>query len=415
MEKSNDELYHERLQRVKDVVELKVPDRVPIVSPVQAFTYWYAGVTLKDAMYDYEVARNAARKFCLDFQPDLDFGPVLMYPARVMDILGLQWFRWPGHGISDNAMYQFIEGEYMKEDEYDEFIYDPGHFMMTKWIPRSFGKLGGLSEFPAMRGSMWYGWLGTVPPFANSPDLWNALEALKKAGKEISRWFSSLDQYKQEIKAEGFPIAYGGWAFAPFDLLGDTLRGVRGIFPDMIQQPDKLIEAVEKMVPIAIEGGSVAADANDPPMAWIWLHKGSDEFMSVEQFKTFYWPSLKKLICGLIDNGVIPVVYGEGNETSRLEYYTEIPKGKAIFHFATTDIFKAKDILKDVACISGNLPNPLMATGTPDDVKEYCKKLIDYCGKDGGYIMDTSALLDEARPENVRAMFEFTREYGIYG
>jgi len=414
MGKSNDELYQERLQRVKDVVALKVPDRVPIVSPVQAFTYWYAGVTLKDAMYDYEVARKAARKFCLDFQPDLDFGPVLMYPAKVMDILELQWFRWPGHGISENAMYQFIEGEYMKEDEYDEFIYDPGHFMMTKWMPRSFGKLAGLSQFPAMRGSMWYGWLGTVPQFAGDSDLWNALESLKEAGEEINRWFASLAQYKQEIKAEGFPISYGGWAFAPFDLLGDTLRGVRGIFPDMIQQPDKLLEAVEKMIPIAIEGGSVAAEANDPPMAWIWLHKGSDEFMSVEQFKTFYWPSLKALICGLIDNGVIPVVYGEGNETTRLESYTEIPKGKAIFHFATTDIFKAKDVLKDVACISGNLPNSLMATGTPDDVKAYCKKLIDYCGKDSGYIMDTSALLDEAKVENVKAMFDFTREYGVY-
>jgi len=415
MGKSNDELYQERLQRVKDVVALKVPDRVPIVSPVQAFTYFYAGVTLKDAMYDYEVARNAARKFCLDFQPDLDFGPVLMYPAKVMDILGLKWFRWPGHDIGDNTMYQFIEGEYMLGDEYDEFIFDPGQFMMNKWIPRSFGNLAGMKQFPAMRGSMWYGWLGTVPPFAESSDLWNALETLKSAGKEIGYWFASLDQYKQEIKAEGFPISYGGWAFAPFDLLGDTLRGVRGIFIDMIRQPDKLIEAVEKMVPIAIEGGSVAAEANDPPMAWIWLHKGSDEFMSVEQFKTFYWPSLKKLICGLIDKGVIPVVYGEGNETSRLEYYTEIPKGKAIFHFATTDIFKAKDILKDVACISGNLPNSLMTTGTPDDVREYCKKLIDYCGKDGGYIMDTSALLDEAKNENVSAMFEFTREYGVYG
>jgi hypothetical protein len=147
-------------------------------------------------------------------------------------------------------MYQFIEGEYMRGDEYDEFIYDPGQFMMNKWIPRSFGNLAGMEQFPAMRGSMWYGWLGTVPPFADSFDLWNALETLKSAGKEIGRWFASLDQYKQEIKAEGFPISYGGWAFAPFDLLGDTLRGVRGIFIDMIRQPDKLIEAVEKMVPI---------------------------------------------------------------------------------------------------------------------------------------------------------------------
>jgi hypothetical protein len=414
MEKSNAELYRERLERVKDVIALKVPDRVPIVSPIQAFTYWYADVTLKDAMYDYEIARQAARKFCLDFQPDLDFGPVLMYPAKVMDILDLKWFRWPGHGISENTMYQFIEDEYMKGDEYDEFLFDPGHFMTTKWMPRSFGALSGLAQFPALRGSMWYGWLGTIPPFAGSPDLWKSLETLKEAGEEIMRWFASLDQYKQEIKAEGFPIAYGGWAFAPFDLVGDTLRGLRGIFIDMIRQPEKLIEVVEKMIPIAIEAGSAAAEANDPPMAWIWLHKGSDEFMSVDQFKTFYWPSLKALICGLIDNGVIPVVYGEGRETSRLEYYAEIPKGKAIFHIATTDIFKAKDVLKDVACISGNIPNSLMTTGTPDDVRAYCKKLIDYCGKDGGYIMDTSALLDDAKVENVRAMFDFTREYGIY-
>jgi uroporphyrinogen-III decarboxylase len=277
----------------------------------------------------------------------------------------------------------------------DEFIAD------VKWAGREANRL-----------HLW--WLGTISPFAGSPDLWKSLETLKEAGEEIMRWFASLDQYKQEIKAEGFPIAYGGWAFAPFDLVGDTLRGLRGIFIDMIRQPEKLIEVVEKMIPIAIEAGSAAAEANDPPMAWIWLHKGSDEFMSVDQFKTFYWPSLKALICGLIDNGVIPVVYGEGRETSRLEYYAEIPKGKAIFHIATTDIFKAKDVLKDVACISGNIPNSLMTTGTPDDVRAYCKKLIDYCGKDGGYIMDTSALLDDAKVENVRAMFDFTREYGIY-
>jgi hypothetical protein len=35
-------------------------------------------------------------------------------------------------------------------------------------------------------------------------------------------------------------------------------------------------------------------------------------------------------------------------------------------------------------------------------------------GKDGGYIMDTAVMLDEARPENVKAMFEFTRSYGVY-
>jgi uroporphyrinogen-III decarboxylase len=50
--------------------------------------------------------------------------------------------------------------------------------------------------------------------------------------------------------------------------------------------------------------------------------------------------------------------------------------------------------------------------GTPSDVRDYCKKLIDTCGRDGGLIMDSSAGLDDADPENVKAMFDFTREYG---
>jgi uroporphyrinogen-III decarboxylase len=59
-------------------------------------------------------------------------------------------------------------------------------------------------------------------------------------------------------------------------------------------------------------------------------------------------------------------------------------------------------------------PSSLMATGTPEDVKAYCKKLIDVVGKDGGYIMDASAALDDAKVENVKMLFEFTKDYGIY-
>ena len=63
---------------------------------------------------------------------------------------------------------------------------------------------------------------------------------------------------------------------------------------------------------------------------------------------------------------------------------------------------------------SGKAPNRLLLTGNPGEVREYCKFLIDTCGKGGGYAMDTSALLDEAKPEIVKAMFEFTKEYEVY-
>ena len=146
------------------------------------------------------------------------------------------------------------------------------------------------------------------------------------------------------------------------------------------------------------------------------LHKGSHSFMSLEQFKTFYWPTLRKLILGLIDGGLTPCVFFEGDYNSRLEIIGDIPRGKAIYWFERADIFRAKEILGDTVCIKGNVPSSLLCTGTPQDVIEYCRKLIDVVGKGGGFIMDGDiGIADEARVENVRAMVDFTREYGVYG
>ncbi|HSW57736.1 MAG TPA: uroporphyrinogen decarboxylase family protein, partial [Dehalococcoidales bacterium] len=104
----------------------------------------------------------------------------------------------------------------------------------------------------------------------------------------------------------------------------------------------------------------------------------------------------------------------EGDYTSRLEYLLELPKGKVLGHFDTTDLFKAKQILKGHMCISGNVACSILNTGTPEDVREQCRKLIDYCGRDGGYILSTRSPVDDARAENLKALVDFTREYGVY-
>ncbi|MFN2137863.1 MAG: uroporphyrinogen decarboxylase family protein [Candidatus Promineifilaceae bacterium] len=411
-EKSPEELYQERLKRVKDVVALRVPDRVPVFGPYQAFPYYWTGVTIEQAMNDYALCRDVCHKFVDEYQPDLDFGPIFAYPAKPMETLGLRWFKWAGHGLGENVMYQYVEDEYMTADEYDEFLYDPSHFMTTKWLPRSFANLEGLAGFPPMRQMMWFGWTGLLTQFTD-PALQEALKVALEAGEELARWFGSIGQYAGEIKEKGYPQAYASFSWAPFDIIGDTLRGTRGIMTDVIRHPDKLLAATEKATQLTVEYGSGAAGA-DMPLCWIWLHKGSEGFMSDAQFKKFYWPSLKKAIEGLVDLGVIPMVYCEGDETSRLEYFAEVPPGKVLFHFAQMDMVRAKEVLHGIAAFSGNVPNRLMLTGTPDDVRAYCKKLIDACGKDGGYIMDTSALLDEAKPENLKAMIDFTKEYGVY-
>ncbi len=110
----------------------------------------------------------------------------------------------------------------------------------------------------------------------------------------------------------------------------------------------------------------------------------------------------------------MPHVFWEGDCTSRLETIGDIPRGKALYAFEKTDIFRAKEVLRDRVCIRGNVPASLLCTGSPQEVRDYCKKLIDVVGKGGGFIMDSASSLDEEKPENVKAMIEFTKEYGVY-
>jgi len=414
MAKTPEELYKERLKRVQDAIALKVVDRVPIAPVIETFPLYYAGITIKEAMNDYNKAAQAWDKFLADFEPDLAWDPIFAYPARVFEILDLKWFRWPGHGVPDNKIYQFVEGEYMKADEYDEFIYDPTQFVLTKYLPRTFGALKGLENL-SIRDSMWLGWFNVISAFA-MPEVQDALRTLTKAGEELVRWFTFLVGYQEKMKKEmGFPNAWGAFSFVPYDIIGDTLRGTRGIMLDLHRQPDKLLKAIEKVTPIAIEMGVKGARATGIPFVWIWLHKGCKGFMSDEQFRKFYWSGMRDLIVGLVDAGLTPMVYGEGDYTPRLEVIKDVPPGKVAYHFEfLDDMAKAKQVLGDVACILGNVPNWMLVSGTPEDVKDYCKRLIDVVGKGGGLIMDTGALVDEAKPENLKAMFEFTREYGVY-
>jgi len=157
-----------------------------------------------------------------------------------------------------------------------------------------------------------------------------------------------------------------------------------------------------------------ASKVSGNPRIFIPIHKGIDGFMSEEQFKKFFWPTLQALIVALINEGLTPCVLWEGNCTTRLDIIKDIPEGKALYGFEATNIFKAKEVLGNRVCIRGNVPLSLLATSKPEDVRVYSKKLIDMVGKDVGYIMDSAAGFDDAKPENVKAMFELTREYGVY-
>jgi uroporphyrinogen-III decarboxylase len=285
---------------------------------------------------------------------------------------------------------------------------------LRKLLPRLAGNLKGLAKLPPLvTATLGYVWPAVLPAFSD-PEVQLALETLLQISKKQAQWVKIYGSFAQELVESGFPSIKEQTVLAPYDLVADNLRGTTGAATDLLTQPEKLKRAVDQLAPFMSGLGINGARAKKNPRVFIPLHKGTDNFMSLKHFKEFYWPSLQKLIVDLVEGGCNPYLLIEGLYNKRLDIIKDVPPGTCIYHFEGTDIFEAKKKLGDTACIMGNFPNSLLATGTVDQVKDHTKKLIDVCGDGGGYIMSASALIDQAKPENVAAWMETSKEYGQY-
>ncbi len=405
--------YQERVTRFIKVFNLEKPDRVPVILPAGSYPLYYAGITLKEAMEDNKKLCKAYRKFLNDFESDTFTGPGMVPSARASEIIDNLNVKWPGHGLpNDASMQQFVEREYMKADEYDLFLEDLSDYCLRYYLPRSLGALAPFANFPPTPFILGMATRFLAP--AVMPEVRSAYQAIIDYGIETAKWMEPIVQFSHEATAAGYPTIFGGQAHAPFDILADTLRGTKGIIMDMYRQPDKLLAAIEKVTPMNIACGLDGANMSGKPVVFFALHKGDDTFMSNKQYLKFYWPTFQKVILGLIEEGCVPLLFAEGHYDNRLEIIKDLPRGKVVWHFDRTDMFKAKKILGDNACIAGNVPASLLVTGTPWDVKDYCRKLIEVCGEGGGFILTGGASIDKGNPDNLRAMPEAVMEYGVY-
>jgi len=408
-----EKLYKERVNRFIKAIKLEEPDRVPVILPAGNIPAYLAGGNLKTAMYDYDMLRRAWLKFIDEFEMDTFIGPGLVFPGKVLEIIDFKLEKWPGHGLADHIeSYQFIENEYVKAEEYDKLIKDPSDFWLRTFMPRAMGACKAFEKLPQLTA-----FIG-IPVFYLAyfadPEIQAAYKKLMEAGVETMKWMQVVNDVSQKSLEAGLPSFWGSMSGAPFDMIGDMLRGTQGIMMDMFQRPEKLHEAMERMVPIAIDEAVTGANTSGCPIVVMPLHKGTGGFMSNKQYEEFYWPTFKKILLGLINEGLVPMPFAEGNYESRLEIIKNMPRGSMIWWFEHMDMAKAKEVLGDTACIAGNVPVTALCTGTPQKIKELCRQLIEVCAPGGGYILTGGATMDKGNPDNLRAVMEAAKEYGVY-
>lgn len=412
--KAPEELYREREKRIKDAIQLKRPDRVPFTPSCTFFPAKYAGISYQEAMYDLDKTEKAIEKFAVDFQPDLcpDTFRLLSW-ASTLEVLDYKQLLWPGHGLGPDTTYQFVEGEYMKDEEYDDFLLDPTGFLLSTIFPRIYGSLEPLKNLPSIPTAYYTRAVPFIASLATT-EMTGAIGSLLKAASEGQKIMKQAATFAKKMADLGFPPQFGSAIYAPFDYIGDFLRGTKGIMLDMYRCPDKLLEALDKVYKLLIRAALKVPRLPGLHLVFIPLHKGLDGFMSQDQFKTFFWPTLKRIMLDLIEAGYTPCPLWEGRCDSRLEIIADMPKGKAVYWFEQTDVIKAKEVLGDSICIRGNVPASLLNLGSPEEVRAYCRNLIEKVGKGGGFILDgATGIPDEAKPENVRAMADAVRQLRV--
>lgn len=398
MGKDMEQLYGQRLNRYVTAMRNEKPDMIPIRPFVAEFTAKYAGYTCQEVTHDFEKAFAAVRKCAADFDWDAVVSNMVYVWTGLTQAIGLKYYGVPGIDIPPDTGFQYIEPSeeeaFMKPDEYDQLIEDPTGFLFNVWLPRVSTDVSAMGEQTSYRNNL----------------------SFLKGGMAMLTYFNAFGKQNELLRTEsGTVSAISGILKAPFDIIADKLRGYLGLVRDVLERPEKVLAACEALMPHLTHIALSGADPDKNVPIGYWMHRGCVPFFSQEHFNKFYWPTLKPIIEEIWSHGHQVLLYAEGNWDAHLKSFAELPEKSIVYHVDQGDIFEVHRALGQRFCISGGIPNWLLATGTPNEVRQYCKKVIDGVASDGGYIMDASAIVqDDAKIDNIKAMTEFTREYGVY-
>lgn len=393
-----EQLYAERLNRYVTAMRNEKPDKIPIRPFVAEFTAKYAGFTCQEVTHDYEKAFIAVRKCAADFDWDAMVGNMVYVWTGLTQAIGLKYYGVPGIEVPADTGFQYREpseeNAFMEPDEYDALIEDPTGFLYNVWLPRVSEDVSAMGEPTSYRNNL----------------------SFVKGGMAMLSYFNAFVPHGELLRSEsGTVSAISGILKAPLDIIADKMRGYVGLCMDLIERREKVIAACEALMPHLCHVALSGADPDKNVPITIWMHRGCVPFISHNDFNTIYWPTLKPIIEEIWSQGHQVLFYAEGDWNYHLDSFAELPDQSIIYHVDQADIMEVHEKLGHKFCISGGLPNFLLSYGTPEDVRNYCKKLIDGVARDGGYIMDASAIVqNDGKVENMKAMTDFTREYGVY-
>lgn len=405
--------FQEREQRMIDVAQGRIPDRVPVCGLMETYALVYSNTKLKDAATSIKANVHGHAKIYDDIYYDCAYVPTLAHAWEVSWVLGSDVFFISEDGFTE----QHKEFCPMVPDDYDDLAKEPVRWILNEFVPRKFSKLDANNEDQKKA------FLSSLVPF------------LKFAGALV---YGGYVFQKQDT-----PIVTGGAAEMPLDFLFDYLRGFRPTIGDLRRHGDKVKAATKALLDYSIDlshmtnlmmGGMSGGlpwlvknlvnaiilrnDFEFTTFPWIFNPCHIPPFISPKQFEEFYWPGYKAVAEHIHAHGghMLTVLEGEwGRE--KLEILKQLPDNSVTFIVENDDPKLVKEILSNNSIMAG-LPLELLRNGTREECIAAAKEMVDELAPGGRFIFCTGnkVLLSasDAKAENIRAVNEFVHGYGLY-
>lgn len=210
----------------------------------------------------------------------------------------------------------------------------------------------------------------------------------------------------QLFKLTGTPYLCSSFLGLPIDNLM-PMRGFKNLMVDFRRHPSEIKAILEQMYLMGKPTGELK------PYPFTISPMTTATYLNAKNFEEFFIPTSGQLIKDSIAAGSTNVLCTEGKWGSHLEWFRDLPSGKAALLLDEDAPADARKMVGDDKAIWIGFDPIVLSKGAPHDVCEKAKELIDSVGNKGVAMTTGRALLSpsDAPPENLHALADFCHGY----
>jgi uroporphyrinogen decarboxylase len=216
----------------------------------------------------------------------------------------------------------------------------------------------------------------------------------------------------EKLATHGFEIT-SGFLHGPMDVAAEV-RGMTDLLLDFYRTPDAVHQLIDAATETCIAWALAQFEASGGTMLHILVSDDVSSQIGRKHWRTFVEPYMKRLFESMPE-GVVGGIHNCTRSQQVLDLYPGV--GATLLQFGPdVDPAFAKEKVGDRMCLLGNLASTgTLKDGTPEEVEEVCRKVIEKAAPGGGFILGSAGSIARYTPmENLEAMVRACEKYGSY-